>query len=34
MKEILFIHQGPHPVHGGFASTITNNWKKIWKLLL
>ncbi|NYB52588.1 MAG: glycosyltransferase [Methanobacteriaceae archaeon] len=28
MKEILFIHQGPHPVHGGFASTITSNWKR------
>ncbi|MDP3066511.1 MAG: glycosyltransferase [Methanobacteriaceae archaeon] len=26
MKAILFIHQGPHPVHGEFASTITDHW--------
>ena len=26
MKSILFIHQGPHKVHGAFAQTVTNNW--------
>ncbi|MDI9624351.1 MAG: glycosyltransferase family 4 protein [Methanothermobacter sp.] len=25
--KILFIHQGPHKVHGAFASGVTNEWQ-------